>query len=443
MKRFLEENTYVDYHAQIIRKKAVELFSDGMDEIEKAKAAYEFVRDKIPHSFDCDAKVITAKASDVLKYETGICHAKANLLAALLRSQGIPTGFCFQHITLMDDDSMGYCVHAFNAVFLNGKWIKLDARGNKPGVDAQFSMEEPLLAFPNREEYDEYFWNGIYALPHIPTMQMLEKAKCLQDILENIPDILEDIPDCVEEELDVKMTDSAKERLKKIREAEKESHVSAYTQTELYTPGSWLQKPIKTVLDILPLFSDYKELRVLDLGGGVGRNCIPIAQIYHGIDCEIECVDILDVAIEKLNENSRKYGIEKQIQGIISPIEHFVIKEEYYDFIMAVSALEHIDSESSLKKKLQEISMGLRAGGVVCLVMNSEVVEQDKESGEKLLPQFEVNLKTEELQKLLAEHFEGWQVLKQTVSKQRYDIPRENRIVDLSTDVVTYVARKV
>lgn len=64
----------------------------------------------------------------------------------------------------------------------------------------------------------------------------------------------------------------AQKRLEKIRAAEKESHVSAYTQTELYTPGSWLQKPIKTVLDILPLFCDYKELRVLDLGGGVGRN---------------------------------------------------------------------------------------------------------------------------------------------------------------------------
>lgn len=392
MKRFLEENTYVDYHAQIIRKKAVELFSDGMDEIEKVKVAYEFVRDQVPHSFDCDAKVITVKASDVLKYRTGICHAKANLLAALLRSQGIPTGFCFQHITLMDDDSMGYCVHAFNAVFLKDKWIKLDARGNKPGVNAEFSMEEPVLAFLNREEYDEYFWDGIYASPHLATMKMLEAADCLQDILENIPD-------CVEEEPDVKEEDSAKKRLEKIRAAEKESHVSAYMQTELYTPGSWLQKPIKTVLDILPLFRDYKELRVLDLGGGVGRNCIPIAQ--------------------------------------------FKILEEHYDFIMAVSALEHIDSEASFMKKLQEIHKGLRTGGVVCLVMNSEVLEKDKETGEGLPAQFEVNLRTEDLQKLLAERFKGWQILKQTVSKQRYDIPRKGCMVDLSTDVVTFVARKM
>ncbi len=232
-------------------------------------------------------------------------------------------------------------------------------------------------------------------------------------------------------------------RLEKIRAAEKESHVSAYTQTELYTPGSWLQKPIKTVLDILPLFRDYKELRVLDLGGGVGRNCIPIAQMYRDIQCEIDCVDILDVAIEKLCENSRKYDIEGKIQGIVCPIEQFEIPEEHYDFIMAVSALEHIDSEASFVKKMQEIHKGLREGGVVCLVINSEVIEKDKETGKELSPQFEVNLRTEDLQKLLAENFEGWQILKQTVSKQRYDIPREERMVDLSTDVVTFVARKV
>jgi len=436
MKRFLEENTYIDYHTQIIQKKATELFSPEMDEIEKTKVAYEFVRDQVPHSFDCDAKVITVKASDVLKYRTGICHAKANLLAALLRSQGIPTGFCFQHITLMDDDSMGYCVHAFNAVFLKDKWIKLDARGNKPGINAEFSMEEPVLAFPNREEYNEYFWDGIYASPHLVTMQMLEEADSLQDILENIPD-------CVEEEPDVKEEDSAKKRLEKIRAAEKESHVSAYTQTELYTPGSWLQKPIKTVLDILPLFRNYKELRVLDLGGGVGRNCIPIAQMYRDIQCEIDCVDILDVAIEKLNENVRKYDIEERVHGIVCPIEQFEIPEEYYDFTMAVSALEHIDSEASFVKKLQEIHKGLRVGGVVCLVMNSEVMEKDKETGEELPAQFEVNLRTEDLQKLLAERFKGWQILKQTVSKQRYDIPRKGCMVDLSTDVVTFVARKI
>ena len=198
MDLFLNESKYIDYNSEIIKQKSAELFLPGMRDIQKAKAAYEYVRDKIAHSFDCNADVITAKASDVLYYKTGICHAKANLLAALMRSQGIPAGFCYQHLTLLEDDSAGYCVHAYNAVFVSGRWIKLDARGNKPGVNAQFSVGDPILAFPNRAEYDEYFWKGIYASPHIPTMHMLENASCLKDICDNIPDNIIDAPDIAE-----------------------------------------------------------------------------------------------------------------------------------------------------------------------------------------------------------------------------------------------------
>ncbi len=198
MKRFLSAEPYVDHHHASIQALCASLFSSDMTACEKAETAFLFVRDQIPHSFDCNARVITAKASDVLLHRTGICHAKANLLAALLRSQGIPTGFCFQRTTLDDDDSLGYCVHCFNAVFLDGKWVKLDARGNKEGVNAQFSLDRPILAFYPRPEYDEYFYPGIYAQPHAPTMEMLEKAKTLQDIMAHIPDMVTEPPDIPE-----------------------------------------------------------------------------------------------------------------------------------------------------------------------------------------------------------------------------------------------------
>ena len=195
MDKFLAASRYIDFDADNIQAKIYELFSDSMSSIDKARIAFEFVRDEIPHSFDCDATVITARASDVLKYRTGICHAKANLLAALLRSQGVPTGFCFQRITLADDNSMGYCVHAFNAVYVGGKWIKLDARGNKPGVHTHFSTEEPSLAFECRPEYEEHFWKGIYAEPHLATMRTLEESRHLQDVIEKLPDEIDTAPD--------------------------------------------------------------------------------------------------------------------------------------------------------------------------------------------------------------------------------------------------------
>ena len=192
---FLAASRYIDFGADNIQAKTYELFSDSMSSIDKARIAFEFVRDEIPHSFDCGATVITARASDVLKHRTGICHAKANLLTALLRSQGVPTGFYFQRITLADDDSVGYCVHAFNAVYVGGKWIKLHARGNKPGVHTHFSTEEPSLAFECRPEYEEHFWKGIYAEPHLATMKALEESRHLQDVIEELPDEIDATPD--------------------------------------------------------------------------------------------------------------------------------------------------------------------------------------------------------------------------------------------------------
>ncbi len=116
----------------------------------------------------------------------------------MLRCEGIPCGICFEHLTLSDDDLLGYCIHAYNAVFLDSKWVRLDARGNKPGVYAQFSLDEPKLAYPPRPQYDEYFIDGIYAKPHMDTMIMLEKATCLQDIMDNIPEYVIEKPDVIE-----------------------------------------------------------------------------------------------------------------------------------------------------------------------------------------------------------------------------------------------------
>ena len=232
------------------------------------------------------------------------------------------------------------------------------------------------------------------------------------------------------------------ERLNHIRLAEAESHTKAYTNHSLFSPGSWLAKPVKTVMDLLPLFEGYTDFRALDLGSGIGRNCIPVAQHFKHIPCRVDCVDILELAIEKLNENAHQYGVADNIRGIVSSIDDYEIDADNYDFIMAISALEHIASKSAFEKKLAEIRDGLRHGGLACLIVNSGVIEHDKATGQELPPQFEVNLPTSQMQDLLEYTFAGLQVIKNTIVHQKYDIPRENGIANLQTDVVTYVVRK-
>lgn len=230
--------------------------------------------------------------------------------------------------------------------------------------------------------------------------------------------------------------------IESIREAERKSHEEIYSTAKLFEKGSWLQKPVKTVLDILPLFDGYEELIVLDLGCGVGRNSIPIAQVFKKADCRIDCVDILEMAIDKLNFYSSEYGVSDSINGIVSSIDDFEIEKNGYDFILSVSSLEHINSETAFIGKLYEIRNGIKENGVVCLIVNSEVCETDKQSNKPLEPQFEVNLKTDKLISLFKDVFKGWQFLKSTVVNQRYDIPRNDCIADLTTNVVTCVVRK-
>lgn len=232
------------------------------------------------------------------------------------------------------------------------------------------------------------------------------------------------------------------ERLAHIRANEKMSHVAIYTNEKLYQSNTWLRKPIKTVQDICPLFNGYDKLQVLDLGCGIGRNCIYIAEKYKNINCTVECVDLLEVAIEKLRQNAKEHNVSSHIIGIVKSIEEYDISVNAFDFIMAISALEHIDTEQSFIKKLFEIKNGLRKDGIVCLVINSDIKEINLDTQENLDAQFEVNLSTKKIQEYLNDIFSGWNILKYSVSKQEYDIPRDSIISHLYTKVVTYVARK-
>lgn len=233
------------------------------------------------------------------------------------------------------------------------------------------------------------------------------------------------------------------ERLARIRESERKSHTIIYTNEKLYRSGSWLQRPIKTVQDIVSLFPGCKRLRVLDLGCGIGRNSIYIAEQFGAVDCLVDCVDLLDIAIEKLLKNAAEHNVSSHINGITKSIEEYEILKDSYDLIMAISALEHVDSQESFLRKLSEIRDGVRKNGIVCLVVNSDVEEMCVETRESMDAQFEVNLPSETIRAVLGECFCNWEILKASVVSQQYDVPRESCTSRLNTNVITYVARRI
>lgn len=190
---YLQSSRYIDWKHPAVKAKADTLKSQSFDEIGLIENAYHFVRDDIHHSWDVQDSRVTAKASDVLAEGVGVCWAKSNLLAALLRANGIPAGICYQRLTFGKNPESGYCIHALNAVYIQRlqQWIRLDARGNKKGIDAQFSLGKEKLAFPIRTECGEMDYPEIYTEPAEITMQVLENSRdALFMYQHNLPDRL-------------------------------------------------------------------------------------------------------------------------------------------------------------------------------------------------------------------------------------------------------------
>lgn len=230
-------------------------------------------------------------------------------------------------------------------------------------------------------------------------------------------------------------------RVEYIRNKEKEYHDACYDNYKLFEKGSWLYKPVKTVMEQLPYFKEKTNIRVLDLGSGVGRNSIPIAKEIKGRG-KIVCVDLLPSATENLRQYSKEYNVEEVIKLETRDIEDYPIVKEGFDYIIAVSALEHVASEDVFERVIENMAKGTRKNGINCIIVNSEVEEIDIAENKKLDVMMEVNIKTEEMLHKLDRLYESWEVLKRLVKPLKYTITRDKRDVLLQTNAITYVARK-
>ncbi|MEU0739802.1 transglutaminase domain-containing protein [Streptomyces sp. NPDC006134] len=171
---YLAADDVIDHDHPVVRETAARLAKEAEDSYAYARLAFEYVRDAIPHSQDAGDPRVTWRASDVLAQGTGICHAKAHALAALLRAEDIPAALCYQR--LLHDGGEGHVVHGLVAVRFNGAWHRQDPRGNKPGVDARFSLDGERLAWIPDPRHGEMDYPVLYAAPHPAVLDALKAA---------------------------------------------------------------------------------------------------------------------------------------------------------------------------------------------------------------------------------------------------------------------------
>lgn len=232
-------------------------------------------------------------------------------------------------------------------------------------------------------------------------------------------------------------------RIEYIRNEEKKYHDYCYENYTLFEKGSWLYKPVKTVMDLLPLFENKQNLNFLDLGCGVGRNSIPMAEAIRDKNGNVICVDLLDSALSKLKQYSKEYNLEETILPVKADIGYYQIEPDKYDFIVAVSALEHVHSEAVFENVVQQMAGGTKVTGLNCLIVNSEMEEIDIETNKKLDALMEINLSTEKMMNKLSCIYVGWEVIQENVKPLEYTITRNGKPLLLKTHAITYVVKKL
>ncbi|HNB44443.1 MAG TPA: transglutaminase family protein [Burkholderiaceae bacterium] len=185
---YLAPSPCIDFHAPNIQAQARALAGLAASRDDLIRRCFEFVRDEIRHSADFQLNPVTCRASDVLTHRTGYCYAKSHLLAALLRANGVPAGLCYQRLSLSGEGAP-FFLHGLNAVQLDGGgWSGIDARGNKPGVDAQFCPPVERLAFPIQAPQERDL-PEIWAEPLPVVVEALTRFSTYAAVYANLPDV--------------------------------------------------------------------------------------------------------------------------------------------------------------------------------------------------------------------------------------------------------------
>jgi transglutaminase-like putative cysteine protease len=135
---FLYPSQYVWYDANSATvQKARELARGMTDQSEIAKAFYKFVVKHMTYDNELARTVekgYLPSADASLASGKGICFDYAALLAVMLRSEGIPTRVLIGTVTPEN------LYHAWNSVFLEGKWVWMD-----PTLDGTFHRESDYI----------------------------------------------------------------------------------------------------------------------------------------------------------------------------------------------------------------------------------------------------------------------------------------------------------
>lgn len=126
---FLYANLYVNYNrSSVAVNKSYELCFDGDSVSDIVNKIYNFVSDNISYDYTKAGQITSGSLKNYIPYPDntlatgkGICSDYASLMAAMLRTQGIPCKMVYGYI------NGGGTYHAWNQIYYDGAWHLYDA----------------------------------------------------------------------------------------------------------------------------------------------------------------------------------------------------------------------------------------------------------------------------------------------------------------------------
>jgi hypothetical protein len=129
---FLRPNPLINSDDPVIQEKMREAVGERTDPWLKAIAIENWVHKYINNGRNFETAF--ASASEVVRTRTGDCSEHGVLTAALCRAAGIPTR-CVVGLVYVDKFK-GFGPHLWNEVYVNGRWVAIDATWDQAQVDA-------------------------------------------------------------------------------------------------------------------------------------------------------------------------------------------------------------------------------------------------------------------------------------------------------------------
>jgi 2-polyprenyl-3-methyl-5-hydroxy-6-metoxy-1,4-benzoquinol methylase len=218
-------------------------------------------------------------------------------------------------------------------------------------------------------------------------------------------------------------------------------HESYYSSHKLFEEG-WLQKPDEEVQRLISYLSGRSNIKVLDIGCGVGRNAIPVAKELKLNGVRVDCYDVLDSAIELLHGYAGQFDVAENIFGKCIDMDSIEIESESYDAILSVSVLEHSRSIAGVERLLHQIVSGTKPGGANRLTISTDRHVTACDTGDLIDTRVETPMSKEQVTEMLENYYDGWLVDRLSLVPYKEDLEYGGRMVTWSCVDVSFFARR-